>query len=189
MGVSLVIHTHTHTHTHTGSEDFSEVIPIPPPTYVYEPHYCHFFYATLGFNQERNLGTVLETLFNKTHDHTSLRITWDVNLRKKSCSNCCSRWWVLIDGATCTFYANIETTIVSATGFDIFFPTTMTGICFLADDLPIEPGQRHIRVEVGNCVNSPYSNTASAFFSTSRLLVEEIPQRMCTYYRLFSNVN
>lgn len=169
----------SHIYTHSGAEDFPEVLPEAPPAYVYQPHYCHFFYSTLSINRERNLGTIVETLFNKQHSHTALKFTWEGSLRKKSCSSCCSRWWISIDGSACNYYERIETTIASSTAYDVFVPTTLTGICTISETLPIESGIHLIRLEVGNCPGSQISNTASGFFSTSRLIVEEIPQCRC----------
>ena len=50
----------------------------------------------------------------------------------------------------------------------------------MTEDHPLDTGILHIGVRVGNCPGSGYSNTAAAFFSASRLIVEEIPQRMYT---------
>jgi hypothetical protein len=66
---------------------------------------------------------------------------------------------------------------VSTTPVDIFVPTTLTGVCFASGDLPISTGAHQITLMVGNCPNSPFTNAASGFYSTSRLLVEEIPRR------------
>ena len=65
----------------TGDDSFPEVAVRPPAGYIFSPHYCQFFYADLGTNRERNLGTIVTVKFNKDHDHTLLRITWEGNFR------------------------------------------------------------------------------------------------------------
>ena len=97
--------------------------------------------------------------------------------RKKNCRNCCSRWWINIDGSPCSNYEPIETSISSTTAVDIFAPTTLTGICFESGDLPLSTGAHQISLVVGNCPGSPFTNAASGLYSTSRLIVEEIPRR------------
>ena len=113
----------------SGNDYFPEVQATPPPDFVYEPIYCHYFYPNLAGNQERNLGIIAEVVFNKLHPHTFLRMTWEGNFRKKSCSNCCARWFITIDGSPCSNYEDIETSIASASALDIFAPTTLTGVC------------------------------------------------------------
>ena len=48
---------------------------------MFSPHYCQFVYTDLGINRERNLGTLAAVTFQKDHDHTVLRITWEGNFR------------------------------------------------------------------------------------------------------------
>ena len=117
--------------------------------------------------------------FMKLHEHTVLSLTWEGNLRKKSCSNCCTRWWIEVDGSPCSAYEEIETSIRSSTAQDISAPTTISGLCFESGDLPLASGSRQIRLMVGNCPGSFISNAGIGFFSTSRLIVDEIPRRKC----------
>ena len=65
----------------TGSDTFTEVAVRPPEGFVFSPHYCQFVYTDLGINRERNLGTLVAVTFQKDHDHTVLRITWEGNFR------------------------------------------------------------------------------------------------------------
>lgn len=99
--------------------------------------------------------------------------------RKKSCNNCCVRWWFNVDGSPCSSYEHIETTISSSVAYDIFAPTTLTGVCNASEGLPLSSGQHNIQLQVGNCVGAGISNAASGFFSGSRLIVEEIPECKC----------
>ena len=162
-----------------GDPTFPEVAVTPPDTYVYQPNYCQYFYPSLGFNRERNVGTVAEVEFTKLHDHTVLWITWEGNFRKKSCTNCCAKWWVTINGGECTGYENILTSISSNSAADVFSPTTVTGVCHEASSLPIAAGRHVIKLEVGNCDLYRITNTASGFYSSSRFIVEEVPRREC----------
>ena len=107
----------------------------------------------------------------------SLSLSLSYACRKKNCRNCCSRWWINIDGSECSNYESIETSIASSTPVDIFVPTTLTGVCYESGDLPISTGFHQITLMVGNCPGSPFTNAASGLYSTSRLIVEEIPRR------------
>ena len=104
--------------------------------------------------------------------------------RKTNCINCCSRWWINIDGSECSNYESIETSIRSSTAVDIFVPTTLTGVCYESGDLPISTGAHQITLMVGNCPGSPFTNAASGLFSTSRLIVEEIPRRKHKHWKV-----
>ncbi|XP_065888407.1 uncharacterized protein [Dysidea avara] len=148
---------------------------VQPPSYVYEPNHCQVAYANLSRNRERNLGVLTTILFNKTDDHTVLRITWEGNMRKHRCTNCCARWFVTIDGSECSLPANIEMTLYVNVGFNIFFPTTITGVCSESGRAPLGAGMHSIRLEVSNCDGSRIADLASGFFSTSRFLIEELP--------------
>ena len=64
-----------------GDESFPEVAVRPPSSFVFSPHYCQFLYPNLGINNERNLGPIVTAKFQKDHDHTVLRITWEGNFR------------------------------------------------------------------------------------------------------------
>lgn len=165
----------------------------PPPGFVYLPNYCHYFFPTLAGQTERNLGTILQVTFTKLHPHTVLKVTWEGNLRVRSCTNCCSQWWINIDGSPCSAYENIATSISSAAAYDIFAPTTLTGVCYESADLAIGQGQHVIELDVGNCPGSRIANSATGLLSTSRLIVEEIPRprdpevNLTTYHPLWSH--
>ena len=92
---------------------------------------------------------------------------------------CVHRWWLEIDGSPCSNYEDISTSIRSSTAQDIFAPTTITGFCNESALLPISTGSHSIRLMVGNCPGATIVNAAGGFFSTSRLIVEEIPLREC----------
>jgi hypothetical protein len=64
-----------------GDESVPEVAVTPPASYIFSPHYCQFVYPSLGINNERNLGPIVVTKFQKYHDHTVLKITWEGNFR------------------------------------------------------------------------------------------------------------
>lgn len=59
------------------------------------------------------------------------------NMRKRSCINCCARWFVTVDGSECSVPANLEMTLYANLGYDIFFPTTITGVCAESGGAPL----------------------------------------------------
>ena len=64
-----------------GDESFPEVAVTPPAGYIFSPHYCQYVYLDLGINNERNLGPIVVNKFQKYHEHTVLKITWEGNFR------------------------------------------------------------------------------------------------------------
>lgn len=165
-----------------GEDTIPEVAAEPPITYVYQPHYCHFFYTDLGGDYERNLGSIAELIFNKHHDYTVLKLTWEGNIRKRICDDCCAKWWFTVDGSACTNPEDIYTSISSSSALNIFLPTTLTGVCFAAQRLPLQRGLRRINLVVGNCDNSRIADLATGFDSSSRIIVEEMPRGV--YYHI-----
>ena len=147
--------------------------PIAPQ--VYNPYYCQFAYPNLSRNRERNLGHIANISFVKKADDTALRFTWEGNFRKQRCSTCCTQWYITIDGTRCTAHEDVRTTISAARSFNLFFPTTLSGVCFEAGGGPIGKGNVLLKLEVGNCDGSPIADGASGFNQSSRFIVEEIP--------------
>ena len=91
---------------------------------------------------------------------------------------CSCRWAIEIDGSPCSDAEPIQTRIISeGDSQDVFAPTTIRGTCSRTANLPISFGLHKVRLTVGICPGSDYGNTATGFFSTSRLIVEEIPRR------------
>jgi hypothetical protein len=157
-------------------DTFTELIAVEPPAhFTFFPHYCQYFFPTLGGRAERNVGTVIQVRFKKDHLFTALKFTWEGNFRQKSCTNCCAQWWFSVDGSRCTSFEDITTAIFSLSAVDMFAPTTLTGVCNQVGGVAIIQGPHNIKLEVGNCPGSGISNTASGFFSTSRIIVEEVP--------------
>ncbi len=163
----------------TGDSTFPEVAVVPPSDFIYAPNYCQYFFPHLGGNRERNVGVIATAGFTKDHAHTVLRVAWIGNFRKSACTNCCIKWSIHIDGSPCSDAEPIETSIRSGQlAQDIFAPTTITGVCSKTADLPISTGAHKIRLLVERCEGfRDYGNTATGFFSTSRLIVDEIPRR------------
>ena len=165
-----------------GETSVPEVRVFPPVEYTYTPNYCQYFFAHLDVNRERNVGVIAQVIFNKQHDHTVLRITWEGSLRKTGCISCCSKWWIEIDGSPCSKFEDISTSITSNFAQDIFAPTTISGFCAESGSLQIGVGDRQVRLLVGECPGFGFTNTGSGFYSTSRLIVEELPFSEYYYY-------
>jgi len=159
----------------TGEVSVPEVRVFPPTEYMYVPNYCQYFFAHLGANRERNVGVIAQVIFTKQNDHTVLRITWEGSIRKRGCFNCCSRWWIEIDGSPCSKYEDISTSITSNVAQDIFAPTTISGFCAESGELGIGDGDKQIRLLVGACPGYGFTNTGSGQYSTSRMIVDELP--------------
>ena len=166
-----------HPSNYPGDVTYPEVAVVAPAEFVYTPSYCEFVFPHLGGNRERNVGVLVTRRFTKDHPHTVLRLTWEGNLRKRRCVNCCTRWWLEVDGSPCDSDASIETSIRSNSAQDVFAPTSISGFCASSGNLPISEGEHSIRLVNGNCPGSRIVDAGSGFFSTSRLIVEEIPRR------------
>ena len=70
----------------TGDPRTPRVVVTPPVSYMFQPNYCQFFFSDLFGNHERNLGTIAKVRFNKVHEFTVLRITWEGNFRSVNMS-------------------------------------------------------------------------------------------------------
>ena len=164
-------------HILTGDTTFPEISTNPPSDFIYKPQYCQFFYSHLNLERERNVGAIAVVEVYKENSHTVFRLTWEGNFRKRGCADCCSRWWIEIDGSQCSDYERIETSITSNSALDIAIPTTLTGYCIKSGNIPLSYGNHQIKVVVGHCPNTRIVNSGSGFFSSSRLIVEEVPTR------------
>ena len=137
--------------------------------------------------------------FKKEHLFTALKLTWEGNLNQRACSVCCAEWWFSVDGGRCTSFEDITTSIFSEDAVDMSAPTTLTGgwspfplplpcpfflsnyvstltgVCSEVGNIPIFVGYHNIKLEVGPCPGHFISDTASGYFSTSRVIIEEVP--------------
>ena len=55
------------------------------------------------------------------------------------------------------------------------YVSTLTGVCSEVGNIPIFVGYHNIKLEVGPCPGHFISDTASGYFSTSRVIIEEVP--------------
>ena len=69
--------------------------------------------------------------FNKTSPDTALQVTFNGNMRLTDCSDCCTRWFLTINGEECVDPAPIDAVIYTVNGtlVNIHRGSTITGIC------------------------------------------------------------
>ena len=65
---------------------------------AYSPRWQQYSWSSYSNSDN---GLIKEEIFTKKENETSLRITWNGNLRIQSCSSCCRRWYFTIDGVEC----------------------------------------------------------------------------------------
>ena len=113
--------------------------PVPPPPPArdpmvlpnyYHPQWEHCAFASIT-NGELDEGAFNSTrcVLNKTRDDSSVRATFNSNLRLHDCEDCCIRWFVTLNGEECTDPAPIEAVIgaTDVTLFSIHRASTITG--------------------------------------------------------------
>ena len=101
--------------------------PLVNPSY-YHPQWAHCAIEAL---HSEDTGALANTscLFNKTDAASSLRVTYNGILRITSCTDCCMRWFVTLNGQECSSPAPIDAIIYATDVFalSIHRGSTVTG--------------------------------------------------------------
>ncbi|XP_062513735.1 uncharacterized protein LOC134189474 [Corticium candelabrum] len=137
-------------------------------------------YSWWCFTDGRDNGLIKEVIFTKEQNETSLRVTWNGNLRLYGCTSCCRRWYFTIDGVECSAPQRIEGIVYQSNNINLHKTATIDGICMSAlrsGSYTLDSGPRRIQFRVGKC--SGHSTTRDAYTgywnTVSRITVEELP--------------
>ena len=114
-----------------------------------------------------------ECTFNKSTSDTSLKVSFQGNLRVSGNAKC-NRWYFKINGNECSRPATIEALVYNHWPFgntnnDQLHHRSFEGYC---ENIP----QGAVRVElwVGKCNNNPLGNAYTGWNSVSRIITEEV---------------
>ena len=124
-------------------------------------------------NENKQNGQIQTCDFQKTYSNSALRVTFHGGLRLVSCSDCCRRWYITINGKECSSPAPIDALIYTygVSNFNLHRPGTLDGFC---NNIPA--GRVAVGLSVGKCNKYPnvgYVNTC--WNSVCRLIIEEVP--------------
>lgn len=144
---------------------------------VYYPYYSHC--AISEVNDGLDSGPINQTAcgIDKQSDSSTLKITFNGNLRITGCSRCCARWFVTIDGMECS--QSIEGVVysVNGSGVNIHRASVISGLCdTTSDGSGISAGRHVVVMNVGECEGFNETFNAYTGFSTvSTMTIEELP--------------
>ena len=113
---------------------------------------------------------IMNCIFNKKYDNTSLRVFYEGTLRSYG-SHSCNRWYFTFDGAECTKPATIKGIIrVTSARVNPLRHRHIEGYC---NQVP----KGHIRVGfwIEKCVSYSLGNGQTGWNSMSRIVIEEVP--------------
>ena len=109
--------------------------------------------------------------FNKLHDRTALKVSYQGNIRVLS-QRACNRWFFKFNGSECSGPLPIDSVYTqwpSGTA-NIHRPTFLEGYC---ENLP--HGAVRVEVWVGKCPSHTQGNAYTGWNSVSRIIIEEVP--------------
>ena len=146
---------------------------------VYSPHYTHC--AIADINEGLDSGPINQTAcgITKKSATSTLKITFNGNLRITGCTQCCARWFVTIDGYECSSPGPIEGVVYSVNGSDVNIhrSSVISGICTSTTAGAISAGRRIALLNVGACAGfNETFNVYTGFSTVSTFTIEEIPE-------------
>ena len=122
-------------------------------------------------NDDKDSGPLSATCkFTKAESTTSLRVTFQGNMRVVGCSGgCCRRWFLTINGQECRDPATIDTQIYATGSVNRHSPKTLDGLC---NNIP--KGDVTVGISITACSGSTPGNAYTGWYSVSRFIIEEM---------------
>ncbi len=152
------------------------------------PNWAQYVYTEN--TTESNTTSLYSSTFSKRTDNSALKISWEGNAALLNCSDCCTRWFIAIDGEECSSPGPIDGAIrqdlsdSSIGTFDLYRPISVAGICRGTNSsTPLVGGDHVISLGVGACAPTedgddiPTSDVVTGYNSVSRIIVEELPNQ------------
>ena len=113
-----------------------------------------------------------ECPFNKLHDNTALRVSYQGNARVES-DGACNRWYFKFNGNECSGPLPIDSAIYTNWARDmsnILRHHSFEGYCE-----NLARGSVSVELWVGKCLNEPLGNAYTGWKTVSRIMIEEVP--------------
>jgi len=127
--------------------------------------------AWRGRTDEDN-GKIKECSFNKLHDNTALRVSYQGNVRVYS-NNKCNRWYFKFNGSECSGPLPIDSVVYTnwAGGIsNVLRSHFFEGYCE-----NLARGTVSVELLVGRCPGESLGNAYTGWKSVSRIVIEEVP--------------
>ncbi|XP_046853998.1 collagen triple helix repeat-containing protein 1-like [Xenia sp. Carnegie-2017] len=125
-----------------------------------------------NLNDDKDAGALTQVTcaFNKQKTDTSLRVTFNGNMRVVGCSSgCCRRWFITINGRECQDPATIDTQIFADGSVNRHSPSTLDGFC---NNIPV--GTVKVGLSIAACSGFTGGNAYTGWNSVSRIVIEEL---------------
>ncbi|PFX15133.1 Collagen triple helix repeat-containing protein 1 [Stylophora pistillata] len=117
-------------------------------------------------------GKIKECSFNKLHQNTALKVSYQGNLRLHNSNRKCNRWYFKFNGNECSGPLPVDSVLYT---YDSSTPIILRSHFFegFCENLP----QGTVRVElwVGSCPGEELANAYTGWNSVSRIMIEEVP--------------
>ena len=115
-----------------------------------------------------------ECSFNKLHDNTALRVSFQGNVRVYG-HNQCNRWYFKFNGNECSDPLPIDSIVhnnnwVAGSSADIFRHHSFEGYCE-----NLARGIVGVELWVGKCSGERLGDAYTGYNSVSRIMIEEVP--------------
>lgn len=117
-------------------------------------------------------GKIKECSFNKQHQNTALKVSYQGNIRLINSNGKCNRWYFKFNGKECSGPLPVDSvlyTYYSSTP-NIHRPHFFEGFC---ENLP--RGTVRVELWVGKCATWKVGNAYTGWVSVSRIMIEEVP--------------
>lgn len=109
--------------------------------------------------------------FVKLKSDSYLRVVYMGNIRIRSCTNCCKRWYFTFNNAECNDPAPIDGSLYQSININIHRATNIEGYCG-----GIAAGKVKVGFSIGNCGNGISSNADgwTSWNQAIRIIIEEV---------------
>lgn len=118
-------------------------------------------------------GKIKECSFNKLHQNTALKVSYQGNIRLYNSDYKCNRWYFKFNGYECSGPLPVDSVLYTyypGSTPNIHRPHFFEGFC---ENLP--RGTVRVELWVGKCSGYPLGNAYTGWNSVSRIMIEEVP--------------
>ena len=101
---------------------------------AYHPQWSHCAIGQItGGGLDEGALEEIACLFNKTSSGSAVKVSFNGNIRVTNCEECCTRWFITINGSECVSPAPIEAVIytTNAETINVHRGSTIAGECSL----------------------------------------------------------
>ncbi|PFX15132.1 Collagen triple helix repeat-containing protein 1 [Stylophora pistillata] len=118
-------------------------------------------------------GKIKECSFNKLHQNTALKVSYQGNIRVLGSNIKCNRWYFKFNGNECSGPLPVDSVLYTSypgSAPEILHPHFFEGFCE-----NLSRGTVRVELWVGKCSGQALSNAYTGWNSVSRIMIEEVP--------------